>query len=133
MKWNVNKPFVFLQKQGCLFLFSSLTGCPWVGRKASRFLAVLWTRLLLVWAPWTTIVVLILLRWLLVLLGHVGEFSDEEHIELEPVGDWYSCRRTPVVGTPVEFGDEKLLIVKVGGFPVTNDNWGENVLWWSPP
>ena len=72
-------------------------------------------------------IALMLLTLLFELFGHVGEFNDGEQPELEPVGDWYSCTRTPVVGTPVELGDEKLLIVRVGAFPVTKDNWGENV------
>lgn len=128
VKYNI--PLLFLQTQGCLVdLFSSFTGWPWLGRKASRFLLVAWTTWLPVWPPCTTIVLVV------ELVGHEVPFTVTEHPVVEPVGDWYSWSNTPVVGTtlPVEFGDEKLLIVNVGAFPVTKDSWGEKVFWCKPP
>lgn len=131
-------PLLFLQRHDVLFdLFSSFTGWPWLGRKASRFfVAVAEPATVVAWTappPCTSMP-------LLVLLVLVRQDEPELTVTLHPVaavapiGGWYSCRRTPVVdATLAELGDEKLLMVSVGALPVTRDSWGENAFWWRPP
>lgn len=117
----IRLPLLFLQRHDVLVdLFSSFTGWPWLGRKASRFFVAACT--LCPPACTTMLLVVVLVR------PPDAPFTVTVHPPAVPVGDWYSCRRTPVVGaTPlVAFGDEKLLMVRVGALPVTRDNCGEN-------